>query len=169
LTPLRLLHIVNVVLAAGLASLSYETFQSYRHPKLKHAAAIATETEKKGTAEKPEITYSRYRVIEQANIFKSKDIVPTPLPLPTSLPPTPMPLPPLQLELKGTTTSPRDGIVMAIIYNKKTRSSDTYRKNDTIPETNGAKIVEIARDRVILDRKGQEEVLELYPTDKKRK
>ena len=58
---------------------------------------------------------------------------------------------------------------MAIIHNKKNRSTDYYRKNDTIPETEGAKIVEITRDKVMLERQGQEEVLELYPSDKKRK
>ncbi len=164
--PIRLLHIINLVLIIVLAFLAYGIFESYWHPAEKRGLQVVEEAEELVSIAKPKMTYGRYRVIEQANIFKCKDILPTPPPEPTPMPTPAPPLPPLQLEFKGATTSPISGYVKAIIYNRKNRRSDFYSVNDTVPDTGGAKIIEIKRNKVVLERQGREETLELYPEDK---
>jgi len=161
--PLRSLHVTNVVLGAVLACISYRTLQSSWQPE--QSKKVETAKKAEATAEKPEMTSARYAIITQANIFRNKDIVPTPPPEPTPIPtPTP-PLPKLELELKGTTISRLRGNVKALIYNKKTRKTDYYGKDDVIPDSDGAKITDITRTSVTFDRQGQIEILDLYPAD----
>jgi type II secretory pathway component PulC len=166
LIPLRTLYITNVALAALLAYLSYRTIDVY----LQTEQPVKTEAKKKEeTQAKPEtqqITSGRYTVINEANIFRCKDIIPTPPPPPTPVPtPTPQ-LPKLALELKGTTIPRFGGNMKAIIYNKKTRKTEYYGRNDVIPDCDDARIVEITRTSVTIDRNGQIDILELYPADK---
>lgn len=165
--PPRLLQLANVALAALLAYISYDTFLVPRHVVRERKIAGDKEREKPPPEEKRALTKAHYNVIEQANIFKNRDVVPAPPPPPTAVPTPPPPPSPLNLELKGTTTSPRDGRVKALFYNKKTRKTDYYGPGDIIPDTDGAKIVEITRTRVILDRSGYSETLDLYPVDLK--
>jgi type II secretory pathway component PulC len=165
LIPLRSLYITNVVLAALLACISYRTIDSY----LLEEQSTKVETKKKKEAqaapETQKITGTRYEIINEANIFRCRDIIPTPPPPPTPVP-TPTPeLPKLNLELKGTTI-PIVGDMKAIIYNKKTRKTEYYGKGDVIPDCDDARIVEITRTSVAIDRRGQIDTLELYPDDK---
>jgi hypothetical protein len=164
-TTLRVFRLVNLALLCLLAFLAYRMFEPYWNPP----AEKLQEAEKKAggatAPEKREITRERYNVIEHSNIFKDRNPQPTRPPEPTAAPTPPPPLPPIDLELKGTTTSPRDGNVKAIIYNKKTRKTDYYRENDIIPDSGGVKILKIDRNRLQLDRGGQSESLELYPVD----
>lgn len=109
---------------------------------------------------------AHYTVIEEADIFRNKDVIVKP-PEPTPVPPTPVPLPPLALELKVTAIFPKDNMLKAGIYNKEKKSFEYYGKNDVIPDTGGAKIVEITRNRVTIDRQGQLETLQTYPDEPK--
>ncbi|MCX6340481.1 MAG: hypothetical protein NTX71_11290 [Candidatus Aureabacteria bacterium] len=163
--PLRSLHITNVVLGALLACISYRALQTSWQPEKPKKAETAKKAEATTPAEKLKITSGRYAIIDQANIFKNKDIVAAPPPEPTPVPTPPPPLPKLDLELKGTTISRLRGNVKAIIYNKKTRKTDYYGKNDVVPDSDGAKIIEITRTSVTFDRQGQIETLDLYPVD----
>ncbi|MCX6354494.1 MAG: hypothetical protein NTZ78_06270 [Candidatus Aureabacteria bacterium] len=158
---LRILYIVNAALVALIAYFSYSTVQAILKPERKEAAEIVKPAATPATQQKPEISPERYSIIEKAQIFKNKDVVPTrvPEPVPT---PTPPPLPKLELELKGMTTW---GVLKAIIYNKKTKKTENYGINDVLPDTDGAKIVEITRSGIVLDRQGQQETLELYPSE----
>ncbi|MCX6356552.1 MAG: hypothetical protein NT045_01520, partial [Candidatus Aureabacteria bacterium] len=79
--------------------------------------------------------------------------------------PTVPPLPKLELVFQGALTSPRTGSVKAIVNNKRTKKTDYYRLHDIIPDTDGAKIVTITRTSITLDRQGQLETIELYPSD----
>lgn len=163
--PLRSLHVTNVVLGALLACISYRTLQTSWQPEKSKKAETARKAEATAPVEKPKITSGRYAIIDQANIFRNKDIVAAPPPEPTPLPtPTP-PLPKLELELKGTTISRLRGNVKALLYNKRTRKTDYYSKGDVIPDSDGAKIIEITRTSVTFDRQGQIETLDLYPVD----
>jgi len=163
--PLRSLHVTNVVLAALLGCISYRTFHSYWQPEQSKKADTVKKAELIAPGGKPKITIARYTIINEANIFRNKDIVAAPPPAPTPVPtPTP-PLPKLELELKGTTISRLHGNVRALIFNKKTRKTEYYGKNDVIPDSDGAKIIEITRTSVTFDRQGQVETLDLYPVN----
>lgn len=163
--PLRSLYVTNAVLAALLACISYRTIDSF----LEGQKPAKTETKKKeetpGPSEPQKMHSERYSIINEVNIFRSKDVAPTPPPPPPTPTPTPTPLlPKLELELKGTTI-PIIGDMKAIIYNKKTRKTEYYNKGDVIPDCDGAKIIDITRTSVTVDRNGQIDVLELYPAD----
>lgn len=162
--PLRLLYLVNVVLALLLGYLSYSTLHAFMRPEKRKRPEMVKESATPTPPGKPAITEARYQIIEKANIFKNKDVVPTrpPEQVPT---PTPPPLPKLELELKGTNIWPRTGSMKAIIFNKKTKKTDHYSINDVLPDTDGAKLIEIHRTSVVLDRQGTRETLELYPSD----
>lgn len=164
--PLRSLYATNVVLAALLACVSYRTIESFRGVE----QSAKNEAEKKEAApaapEAQKITSERYTIIDDVNIFRNKDVAPTPPPPPPTPTPTATPqLPKPELELKGTTISRIRGNIKAIIYNKKTRKTEYYGKGDVIPDCDGAKIVEITRTSVAIERSGQIDVLELYPDD----
>jgi hypothetical protein len=163
--PLRALHITNVVLAACLAYAVYGAVGGHRHPVGTLKSPAAKDAEEPLPGEWAVLPRSHYGIIEQADIFRNRDVVPTPPPAPTAVPPPTPPPPPLNIELKGTTTAPRGGKMKALLFNKKTRKFDYYGLNDIIPETNGARIVEIGRDKVIFDRGGVTEKLDLYPVD----
>lgn len=164
--PLRPLYIANVVLAALLACVSYRTLDSYLRPEQSPKTETRKKEEEPAAPEAQKITSTRYAIIDEVNIFRNKDIVPTPPPPPTPVPtPTPL-LPKLDLELKGTTIPRRfGGNMKAIIYNKKTRKTEYYGKNDVIPDCDGAKIIDITRTSVTFDRQGQIDTLDLYPAD----
>jgi type II secretory pathway component PulC len=161
------IYFVNLALALLLAWACWSAFAPV--PPARIPAKKAGETplpEPDRIANAPRLARAHYNVIEQANIFKNKDVIIRP-PEPTPVTPTPVPLPPLDLQLQGTTIGRRDQIVKAIIFNKKTRKTETYVKNDVIPETGGAKITEITRNKVVIDRQGQSDSLESYPPDVK--
>jgi len=162
LIPLRTLYIINVVLLALLACVSYRTIDSYLQGEQTTKVETKKKEEAQATPATQKITNERYTVINDANIFRCKDIVPTQPPPPTPEPtPTPQ-LPKLDLELKGTTIPRFGGNMKAIIYNKKTRKTEYYGTNDVIPDCDDAKIVEITRTSVTIDRHGQLDTLELY-------
>jgi type II secretory pathway component PulC len=163
--PLRSLHVTNVVLGALLACISYRTLQTSWQPEKSKKAETAKKAEATAPAEKPKITSGRYAIIDQANIFKNKDIVATPPPEPTPVPTPPPPLPKMDLVLKGTTISRLRGNVKALIFNKKTGKTEYYGRNDVISDSDGTKIIEITRTSVTFDRQGQIETLDLYPVD----
>jgi len=162
----RPIHFVNIALALALVWACWGAFVSPPPAPIPAKRAEEPAAVPGGGGAAARRPRGDYGVIEQADIFRNKDVVARP-PEPTPIPPTPVPLPPMELQLQGTTVSPRDKIVRAIIYNKKTRKTETYVKNDVIPDTGGAKIVEIIRNRVVIDRQGTSESLESYPPELK--
>jgi type II secretion system protein C len=106
----------------------------------------------------PTGNYSGYTIINERNLFrtaglKKKEEVEKPLEPP--LPPV-KPLTELKLQLLGTVvgsiTSP-----LAIILNLRTKKQDIYRIGDAVTEE--AKVVNIYRNKVILNHGGKEEML----------
>jgi general secretion pathway protein C len=71
----------------------------------------------------------------------------------------------LDAQLTGTVVSP-DGYVMAMIEDVTQRKEDLYKVGDSIQD---AEIVEILKDRVVLERAGRQETLSLFTPDKTKK
>lgn len=162
------IHLVNLCLLVLLVWAGWGIFSPSPGPRFrpkKADEAPPRETGGTGTAARP--PRAHYAVIEQANIFKNKDVVVKP-PEPTPVPPTPVPLPPLEdkLAITGTMVIPGDPNMKVIINFKqagKTARSTIYGINDVIPDTDGAKIVEITKNNVVFERQGQRSTLELRP------
>lgn len=160
------IHLVNMALAALLLWACWGAFvRPCPARKSAKKAADALPPEPAGNPAGNRVR-AHYTVIEQADIFKNKDVIVRP-PEPTPVPPTPVPLPPLALELKVTAIFPQDNMLKAGIFNKEKKAFEYYGKNDVIPDTGGAKIVEITRNRVTIDRQGQVETLQTYPDEPK--
>lgn len=159
------IHALNIALALLLAWACYGMFApAPPAPPGSAKRGKAAEAEAAAGPEKGRSPRTHYNVIEEANIFKNRDVVVRP-PEPTPAPTPTVPLPPLELELKGTTDSAIGRNLKAVILNKRTRKTETYGIGDAIPDTGGAKIVSITRNKIVLDRQGQPETLDNYPPD----
>jgi general secretion pathway protein C len=107
-----------------------------------------------------------YHIIEERGLFPKPEVVKKEedlsskkrLDMGDSLPKTP-----LQLQLKGTVVGDDTSYSWAVIEDMTTRKQDLYKVGDVI---SGAKIIEIYRNRVILNRDGKEEILMVFDEDK---
>ncbi len=161
------IHIVNAGLLAVLAWACWGIYASPpRRPRAGKAAGAQAGVAA-AAAEPGHPPREHYAVIEQANIFKNKDIVAKP-PEPPPPPPTPVPLPPIEekVSITGTMVMPGDPKMKVIINFKqggKGPRSSLYGINDVVPDTDGARIVEITKNSVVFERQGERLTLELRP------
>ncbi|MBN2720917.1 MAG: hypothetical protein JXR72_07435 [Proteobacteria bacterium] len=98
-------------------------------------------------------------IILKRNLFGSRVVVPSPSPRAVAeedmedLPESSLPL-----TLLGTAVNVQGEKSLAVILNKDTREEQVYAVGDTV--TGGAVLSSVARNRVVLLRDGQEEILE---------
>ena len=105
------------------------------------------------TAEAPEKrSFQQYAVIQERNLFgaKGRSAGPPPKPAPPAAPPA---KPAAALKLVGTVVGSPDH-TYAVIEDLSTKRQDLYRLGDLVRE---AKLVEITRNRVVLDNRGRRE------------
>jgi general secretion pathway protein C len=105
------------------------------------------------TAEAPEKrAFQQYAVIQERNLFgaKGRPASPPPKPSPPAAPPA---KPAAALKLVGTVVGSPD-YTYAVIEDLSTKRQDLYRLGDLVRE---AKLVEITRNRVVLDNRGRRE------------
>jgi general secretion pathway protein C len=96
-----------------------------------------------------------YAVIQERNLFGARGRTTTPsLPRPPS-PPPPVTKPAANLKLVGTVVGTPDR-TYAVIEDLGTKRQDLYRLGDLVRE---AKVVEVTRNRVVLDNRGRREEL----------
>jgi general secretion pathway protein C len=111
-------------------------------------AAAAEPTEKRALAQ--------YAVIQERNLFGARERLTPPPSGPRPLPaPPPPPKPAANLKLVGTVVGPPER-TYAVIEDLSTKRQDLYRLGDVVKE---AKVVEVTRNRVVLDNRGRREEL----------
>jgi type II secretion system protein C len=124
-----------------------------RLPTASPSAAAAT-TEKRALP--------HYAVIQERNLFGARGRAVTPPPPRTSAPPSPAPKPAANLKLVGTVVGAPER-TYAVIEDLGTKRQDLYRLGDLVRE---AKVVEVTRNRVVLDNRGhREELFSFEKTD----
>ena len=96
--------------------------------------------------------FQHYAIIQERNLFGGKGATAALAPQPTRAAPVKTPL---NLKLVGTVVGSSEN-TYAIIEDLNAKKQDLYRPGDLIRQ---AKIVEIARNRVLLDNAGQQEEL----------
>jgi general secretion pathway protein C len=117
-----------------------------RFPAASPSAAAET-TEKRAL--------QQYAVIQERNLFGAKGrAAPAPPPRPPSPPPAPA-KPAANLKLVGTVVGSPER-TYAVIEDLSTKRQDLYRLGDLVRE---AKVVEVTRNRVVLDNRGRREEL----------
>ena len=100
-------------------------------------------------------TLPQYAVIQQRNLFGAKGHAVTPPPPRTPSPTSPAPKPAVHLKLVGTVVGTPER-TYAVIEDLGTKRQDLYRLGDLVRE---AKVVEVTRNRVVLDNRGRREEL----------
>jgi general secretion pathway protein C len=110
-------------------------------------SAVAETTEKR--------PLQQYAVIQERNLFGARGRAATPPPPRTPPPTPPAPKPAANLKLVGTVVGTPDR-TYAVIEDLSTKRQDLYRLGDLVRE---AKVVEVARNRVVLDNRGRREEL----------
>ncbi|MBI3328156.1 MAG: PDZ domain-containing protein [Nitrospinae bacterium] len=96
--------------------------------------------------------FQHYAIIQERNLFGGRGATAAPAPQATRAAPVKTPL---NLKLVGTVVGASEH-TYAIIEDLNAKKQDLYRKGDLIRQ---AKILEIARNRVLLDNAGQQEEL----------
>jgi len=96
--------------------------------------------------------FQHYAIIQERNLFGGKGGTATPVPQPTRAAPVKTPL---NLKLVGTVVGTSEH-TYAIIEDLNAKKQDLYRQGDLVRQ---AKILEIARNRVLLENAGQREEL----------
>ena len=96
-----------------------------------------------------------YAVIQERNLFGARGRTATPSPPRPPAPPPPPSKPAANLKLVGTVVGPPER-TYAVIEDLSTKRQDLYRLGDVVRE---AKVVEVTRNRVVLDNRGRREEL----------
>lgn len=142
---------VNLVLLALVAYWSASTVSTAIAAKLVPSAEIRLSQPPPPIAREPRRAASYYAVINTRDIFNSTK------PEPEKPPEPPKPTE-LKLKLWGVAVH-TDGSSYCIIEDLTTHKQDLFRMNDKVPGE--ATVKQVEWDRVILDRGGQEEILDL--------
>jgi general secretion pathway protein C len=114
------------------------------------SAAASTAAE---TTEKQALQY--YAVIQERNLFGARGRTALPSPIRSPSPAPPAAKPAANLKLVGTVVGAPER-TYAVIEDLSTKRQDLYRLGDTVRE---AKVVEVTRNRVVLDNRGRREEL----------
>jgi type II secretion system protein C len=149
---LWLMHLVLIAIGVYIGSdlfwaiVGARIDTSNRLPSASPSAAAET-TEKR--------VLQQYAVIQERNLFGAKGRAPTPTPPRPPSPPPPAAKPAANLKLVGTVIGTPDR-TYAVIEDLGTKRQDLYRLGELVRE---AKVVEVTRNRVVLDNRGRREEL----------
>lgn len=119
---------------------------------------LSSKAEREG---RPRRGIKQYAMISKRNIFNSEANNKKPKNKKPPVPPKPEKSP-LEVVLLGTATGAPDDSY-AVLYDRKTREQDLYQINDFVQDK--ARILEIDRDRILLQRGDDREVLEMVEPD----
>jgi general secretion pathway protein C len=151
----RYLWLIHLVLIAAGVYIGSDLFWAIVGSRIEpgrrsliDSPSVAAETTEKRTLQ-------QYGVIQERNLFGARQR-PTPQagPRPPA-PPPPPPKPAANLKLVGTVVGPPER-TYAVIEDLGTKRQDLYRLGDVVRE---AKVVEVTRNRVVLDNRGRREEL----------
>lgn len=108
-------------------------------------------------------SFQQYAVVQERNLFGARGQAAAALPPPRSAPPpAPQAKPAANLKLVGTVVGSGDH-TFAVIEDLGTKKQELYRLGDLVRE---ARVVEVTRNRVVLDNRGRrEELMSFEKTD----
>jgi general secretion pathway protein C len=151
----RYLWLVHLVLIAAGVYIGSDLFWAIVGSRIEPSSRLPINSPS-AAAETPEKrTLQQYVVIQERNLFGARNRTATaPQPRPPS-PPPPAAKPAANLKLVGTVVGPPER-TYAVIEDLSTKRQDLYRLGDVVRE---AKVVEVTRNRVVLDNRGRRQEL----------
>jgi general secretion pathway protein C len=151
----RYLWLVHLVLIAAGVYIGSDLFWAIVGSRIETSNRLPTVTPSAAAETAEKRALPQYAVIQERNLFGARGRAVTPPPPRTSAPPPPAPKPAANLKLVGTVVGTPER-TYAVIEDLSTKRQDLYRLGDLVRE---AKVVEVTRNRVVLDNRGRREEL----------
>jgi general secretion pathway protein C len=150
----RYLWVIYLALTAAGVYIGADLFWAILGARMDSGSWFPT-TARSATAETPERRpFQQYAVIQERNLFGARGRAAPPPP--RTPPPTSTPArQPINLKLVGTVVGTADH-TYAVIEDLSSKRQELYRLGDLVKE---AKVIEITRNRVVLDNRGRREEL----------
>jgi general secretion pathway protein C len=152
----RYLWLIHLALIATGVYIGSDLFWAIVGSRIEPGSRLPIDSPSAAAATTEKRALEQYAVIQERNLFGARARISTP-PSPTRPPPTPQPppKPAANLKLVGTVVGPPER-TYAVIEDLSTKRQDLYRLGDVVKE---AKVVEVTRNRVVLDNRGRREEL----------
>ena len=151
----RYIWLVHLVLIAAGVYLGSDLFWAIVGSRIEPTNRLPTNSTSTAAATTEKRALQQYAVIQERNLFGARGRTPTPTPVRAPSPPPPAVKPAANLKLVGTVVGTPER-TYAVIEDLSTKRQDLYRLGDVVRE---AKVVEVTRNRVVLDNRGRREEL----------
>lgn len=159
----RYLWVVHLALIAAGVYIGSDLFWAIVGTRLDTRSRVASLSPATAAEATEQRSFQQFAVIQERNLFgaRGRAVAPSSTPR-TSPPPAPAAKPAPNLKLVGTVVGNGDH-TYAVIEDLGTKRQELYRLGDLVHE---ARVVEVTRNRVVLDNRGrQEELLSFERTD----
>jgi general secretion pathway protein C len=152
----RYLWLMHLALIAAGVYLGSDLFWAIVGSRIEPHSRLPTNAASAAAATTEKRALQHYAVIQERNLFGARGRTPTTTTArPPAPPPPPAAKPAANLKLVGTVVGPPER-TYAVIEDLSTKRQDLYRLGDVVRE---AKVVEVTRNRVVLDNRGRREEL----------
>lgn len=152
----RYLWLIHLALIAAGVYIGSDLFWAIVGTRLETGRQITSASPATAAAVTEPRAFQQYAVIQERNLFGARGRAAAPSPPPkTPPPPAAAPKPAANLKLVGTVVGNGDH-TYAVIEDLGTKRQELYRLGDTVRD---ARVVEVTRNRVVLDNRGRREEL----------
>jgi general secretion pathway protein C len=158
----RYLWLVHLVLIAVGVYIGADLFWAIMASRLEVKSRVPSSSLATAAATPEKRSFQQYAVIQERNLFGARGRAAAPPPPRPAAAPPPPPKPAPNLKLVGTVVGSSEH-TYAVIEDLGAKRQELYRLGDRIRE---AKVIEITRNRVVLDERGRrQELLSFEKTD----
>jgi general secretion pathway protein C len=151
----RYFWLVHLALIAVGVYIGSDLFWAVVGSRIEPGSGLSSNAPTSAAATTEKRTLTQYAVIQERNLFGGRGRRLTPPPPPPPPPPPVAAKPVASLKLVGTVVGPPER-TYAVIEDLSTKRQDLYRLGDVVRE---AKVVEVTRNRVVLENRGRREEL----------
>jgi general secretion pathway protein C len=150
----RYLWLIHLALIAAGVYIGSDLFWAIIGSRIEPGSRVPIASPSVAAGPLEQRSLQQYAVIQERNLFGGKGRSADPKPTPLT-PPPPPPRPATNLKLVGTVVGPPER-TYAVIEDLSSKRQDLYRVGDVVRE---ARVVEVTRNRVVLDNRGRREEL----------
>src|SRR5919108_5484533 len=151
----RYLWLIHLVLITAAVYIGSDLFWAIVGSRIEPTNRLLTNSPSAAAEATERRALQQYAVIQERNLFGARGRAAAPPPPRSSSPPPPAAKPAANLKLVGTVVGTPER-TYAVIEDLSTKRQDLYRLGDVVRE---AKVVEVTRNRVVLDNRGRREEL----------
>jgi general secretion pathway protein C len=151
----RYLWLIHLALIAAGVYIGSDLFWAIVGSRIEPGSRLPLNSPSAAAETTEQRALQQYAVIQERNLFGARNRTATPSPPRPPAPSPPAAKPAVNLKLVGTVVGPPER-TYAVIEELSTKRQDLYRVGDVVRE---AKVVEVTRNRVVLDNRGRREEL----------